>query len=231
MWGEWHSEQNRRLRSVGESVAWVQEQIGGGVDHACCSTVDCLQGSDSLRWVGLRCDFPASATAELSQDHGGPVEDDEIASSLGSLALHLVFMRLKRNMNMLTGWPSRSTAMLPGQPQGCGQLDPALLKTDYDTFVSMKTLRQAKANKLCERSKLHLLPVQRVVMAFEQSGWELDEAVTQCILSRSRRLLGAQIVEDGFKRQSRKQGLQANRRMRLSNVYKVLFERKVLGAR
>lgn len=108
-------------------------------------------------------------------------------------------------------------------------MDPALLKTDYDTFVSMKKLRQATAKKLCERSIFHLLPVQQVVMAFEQSGWELDEAVTQLILSRSRRLLGTQIVEDGFKRQSRKQDLQANKRMRLSKVYKVLIERKVLG--
>lgn len=196
-WEAWHSEQSHRLRSVEESMAWIQEQQAGAFVAVCIGTFKPLFDLDALRQVGLRVDFPASLEKALMQDQPRAFEDDEIVACMGRLALHLVMVRLRRNMYLLRGWPLMASSMIPSRLAETPLISLAALKADWENFQQLSKSPVASAKKLCSRSFFHLVCNQQLIGMFEQSGWIVTTKIEDTLKERSKRVLQTQLNEDG----------------------------------
>ena len=94
---EWHTEQNRKLRSVGEALEWeVSQQQGSWLKHVeniLGKLID--TGSDSLEAVGLVVPLTASFLICNSLDSGEAMFMNQIASLYGDMVVSLAGFRVR----------------------------------------------------------------------------------------------------------------------------------------
>ena len=230
-WDAWHSEQNSFLRSAQGSEIWMGEQIKGKYMDTINSTLALLGDAAALKRIGFRTKFSDHEAAELVEGHPAVVRDDEFADHFGMLILELTSLRLQWACMMLRGWPSRSVAMVPG-PHYCESHLPALL-LDYDNFKQM----EAKAGELggvvqsiVARSCFNLPIVKQLVQVASQAeDGVLGAAAADWVSKGHCRIIATQLIEDGNKRQRRREEQLIGKRSRESMEYIMLIRKKVLS--
>lgn len=103
---EWHSSQNRELRSTSASLAFTMKQVKGGFWDHLFPSVEQLVSPDKLRYTGFSIGAHSWSVAAEFEDH--MENDDELATHLGDLVLATLGCRLRRCLWLLRGWDSRS---------------------------------------------------------------------------------------------------------------------------
>jgi hypothetical protein len=92
---EWHTEQNRKLRSVGEALEWeVGQQRGGWLKHI-QSILGKLSDTNSLEAVGLVVPLTTSYLVYNSLNSGEAMFMNQVASLYGDMVVSLAGFRVR----------------------------------------------------------------------------------------------------------------------------------------
>ena len=98
---EWHTEQNRKLRSVGEALEWeVSQQQGSWLKHI-VNILGKLSDTDSLEAVGLVVPLTTSFLICNSLDSGEAMFMNQIASLYGDMVVSLAGFRVRTKMLLM----------------------------------------------------------------------------------------------------------------------------------
>jgi hypothetical protein len=109
---EWHSEQNKRLRSTDESITWMIEQICGGFFAYLRDTIRTISSPASLAAVPFVLPGVGRVVEAEDNDVFNSFREDHLASLMADGALQLACLRMCRCLWMLRGWPSRLVVAL-----------------------------------------------------------------------------------------------------------------------
>ncbi len=106
----WHGDQNKRLRSVSETVVWEQQMLSGHIVGHLLETVEVLYSESKLNYCGLKTEFTADDLA-LDREHPAIAHQQDFAELFGELVLGMVAARIRRLMPLLRGWPRRQVCL------------------------------------------------------------------------------------------------------------------------
>lgn len=228
----WFEQQAHQLRSVGSTFEWLSQQLESDFFEHLCGIMAPLGHMDSLRWVGFSLPSTGSLPASSSDlwHEGQAGDEDQLATEMAQLALHLVGLRLQRCMHMIQGYSCRSIRFL--HPDG------RVRKQEVTAFKSAFALHQELValggergvlKAFAERSQFNLLPVQQLVEACKSCGWhqDLNPEVREFVRERHHPLISTQTVEDEFQRQKRQKYTHHTRRLRVASAWGVLIDREV----
>lgn len=221
---EWHSHQNTFLRSVSASVSWSLDQVSGGFMAHLVDIARATQQEASLTEVP----FILPRVAQLAQ----PLDDmeidaeDSLATMMCDGALSLCGFRLMRHTWQIRGWPSRLILLL--RP-AIADLALQSFRKDYNNFMALSSNPHGFAGMkaLTSRSVFHLTCVRQCVETAKAHEWTVSPALVEHVRMSQSRLLGSQIVEDGFNRQKNAVRM-ANRRGTVQRSMSSLMEAHVL---
>ena len=223
---KWHQNQNRRLRTVPASAQWLLEQCGGEFSQHIRATLQGVHSQGRLRAWGLETDFDASEADDVHGAHCA--QQDFLAGRVGNFALSLARQRMSWGLDIISSWPKRCvllTELASSEQQ----------KHALDEFKGqIEIVRQALASEVplmkawALRSHLALTSAVQAKAILEGDGWKLTPRSREFFLQRSLRLMGTQVLEDGFK--AMKQTSKKNPTQRISDftAYHTLSEKKVL---
>lgn len=79
----------------------------------------------------------------------------------------------------------------------------AEFRRDYELFLQTgaNEKRRAKLSDLAKRSPFNLVCYEQLVEMCKLSSWKVSDELAAFVDASSRRILGSQLVEDGFNRQ------------------------------
>ena len=150
----WQGVSNQTLRHADASLPWLLEQLAGAGVQVCCGAFQILELPDSLRHIGLTQAVGPAGGSQL--DAGSVVRDNEMASTMGKLALAVASEFLTREIWRIRGWP---TGMAPLTTATTGLVAEKVVSrfhADYDRWVFLKQQvcntgfpRQPQGEHLC----------------------------------------------------------------------------------
>lgn len=207
---EWHSAQNKQLRSVGGSLAWLTDQTSGGYfDHLVQSFAN-LERRESLQ----QSDFVLAAPSSDDQVNDGVVTDDEFADLHGQAAIVLAGLRLRRGLWLLRGWPYSLFRCLGGGDAAQRCADQFMQDArNHESLVNFAQ-RSASVQKLAKRSIMQLAAVKQFRLAFAETGGRVTEDVTELLRKRGKGIYGTQACEDINNSQRNSKQLRGSQRFR-----------------
>lgn len=195
-WEQWHSAQNRALRSCLESLPWLQAELRGGWMSAAKA---CLQTTMLELPLG-RCGFslPRAGWSAPSEP-GFLLREDDMAQRMVHLVMGVTYMRLKRCSPMLFGWGSRSSLFLLGGEEAQRELD--LFLRDFECYQRFKQEagQFGGLREVVERSALGHVANQQLHGVLQSGGFSLERPdMRRFLTSCHSRILGSQVCEDAF---------------------------------
>lgn len=225
VWESWHGEQSRRLRSAGEGLTWLFEQVvEGQFLRTCLKTFQQLVDRDRLSFCGLSVGLPE--VEGLPEEHPLVVEQDELAGHCGNLALHSVGSLVRRCMWMLRGWLG-NTVRFTGNARQVA-LGAKLLTKDFENFERLSQEPSKEARKLISRSVFRTVPIQQAVACLQSTGWEVSAEIKELYTLKHQRLLAIQLIEEWFQRLRRTEDHTFNKHGRPATAMMSLVQKKVI---
>ncbi len=138
----------------------------------------------------------------------------------------LIWHRAKRCLPLVRGWPRRCIGLTAGP----SQLETiALLKTDHCNYLTLQRAFPDAAAKTLKRSIFVTVAVQQAVQLVQDSKWQPSKDIKELARIRGRVVIGSQIIEDAFKRQSRACDANTNRTTQMEKMFHVILQRQVLS--
>ena len=227
MWEEWHSHQNGTCRSTHASLIWLKEQV---VDKKfltiCSDSLEGLGNREDLLYIGLDLGL-TSMNEDFEEDHPYFVFQDELSGHFARMRVNLVAARLRRMLHMLRG-PSSYSVHNACDSDALNTLGMQMFKIDFDNFTKLRAMNDAVAKKLVARSPFQTLPVQQIANIFIDHNWQSNNEVRSFFKKKHSRLLGTQVVEDGFQRQRRAEASTYNRKGKAITAWRTVIEKQVL---
>lgn len=228
---DWHADQNRRLRSTGETLKWCVEQIKGGFFDHLRSTITVMSDEVKLARINIRCAYVPARDGPVVQDmHGDVVVENEYAEKMGDLVLALLCQRLKRFMWLLRGWLARTCLMATGCNSPAAMEEVMVdFRRDYDEFARFKAQNLPHSAEKLRRSIFALNCVEQAYTAAREEGFRVSRKLQQFYAEKNSRNIATQAVEDAFNRQRRKEELSKNKQGRPQVLYQKLISSRILG--
>lgn len=227
-WEAWHSLQNTRLRSTDDTIEWSQEQITGSYMAVQHEVFAKMRDTNTLDYIGFELDFFSEEFEGLHPSSVQCARQDDLADNLGSLAVSLGFMRVRRSAWLLSGWPARSCLFLMEDRKDAAISE---LKCDWQNYQQLVAMSTTEAKRLVHRSVFKLTPVLQLVRVLAAPEWSLTGDARGHITSRNQRLLGSQIVEDGFREQRAFEKSFPNKKPPPAGLWSALLKGKVISER
>jgi hypothetical protein len=223
---DWHSSQNRALRSVGGSSQWMREQCLGAFWAPLVETLARLSHPGHLSRMGFQVRLDAS-TRGLPLEHPCVVQANDMAQFAAEFALTLIGCRLRRCLWLIAGWPSKF-CLLSADAEAVRARARDELRTDYSNFRKLEQDGRLCLSLMCKRSSFQTASVMQLVGIMKSTDWEVTPAVRDFSRKISSIILSSQIVEDGFNRERRAEGQGHAKTMSDTRAYSVLIEKQVL---
>lgn len=223
---EWHTTQNKALRSTADTLAWHKQQLEDGFFSTLYAIMKSLSQERSLSEVPFQLPSAAALALDSSLDDPAVFADDELAELMGDGALYLCGLRCLRNAWLLCGWPSRMVLCLSSEQVSSQEVQ--CFKKDHDNFQSFKSNPQGfqAIDGIAERSVFHLMCNKQYVQIFMRNDWQLNDEIKQFILNASSRVMASQVCEDAFNRQKNARK-QPNRRGTVQRSMGIIMEQHV----
>lgn len=226
-WEEWHSAQNSRLRSVGDSPQWTVEELQGNFAKTLCATWAATQNERILS----ECKF---CTPNLSVTKGSgmdpPIQrEDEIATKTMMLAAGITFWRLRRSAWLLMGVSSRSALLLSSDPEVVRR-EIRRFRVEYNSFQKGQSLAGSVAGlePIARRSQFTHPSVLQIIEMLRMDNWTVTSETRSFLQKAHMRLLGSQVVEDGFNIMKNSKPYQ-NRRGCIEEIMRSTIEKQPLS--
>ena len=171
---------------------------GGIYDHI-YQIAKCLRDTSSLERLGFE-RMCTHTKVKLNDEVAIMMEvHNEHAEHLGLLVLSLMGFRLERTVVIARGWPMRSVLFLNQATRGPALAEFKGLVELHNKLVAASA-DSAAAKRLLKRAPLELMPAQQLLKMLQQSDFVPTDSIIDFCRSRSRRLLGTQLIEDAFNR-------------------------------
>ena len=122
--------------------------------------------------------------------------EDELAGVLGSLTTHLAVARVKPQLLVLVSWPwSMVRGIQGGNEASACMYEFRQHYTLHEALVAAPDPTKEMQN-LAHRSVFNTVAVQQLVEACKESGWVYTDDLRDLMVTRTKSLLGTQLVED-----------------------------------
>lgn len=204
----WHSDQNRRLRCVDESVSWMAHQLLGGFMGCLFSILKTVRQEKSLEVIPMTLPRPGRFAA-AGMDECMAIGRDKMATVMADGALVLGGLRLQRCLWMLRRWPNRLVPLL-SEAGGLGELFVKALREDYQNFLAFQANLDGfpGVQEICERSVFRLQTVLQDLRILRKNDWAMTAEALEHVGNSNRRCLASQASVRGCLQQARecKQG-------------------------
>ena len=223
---QWHSEQNRRLRTVGGASTWLMEQCSGAFFDTVLESLSLLSNHEGLEDMGFALKLDAF-TRGLPSEHPAVISANELATFAASLLLTLGGCRLRRCLWLIAGWPIQF-CLLGSEEAAVRTRAADKLKADHANYEWAQEHRRRSTVQILRRSCFQTASVQQLVEVMKSTGWEVTPQVKDFSLELSKVILSSQIVEDGFCRERRSEQGGMSKIMSNTRVHSVLIEKHVL---
>ena len=161
---QWHSRQNKALRSSPSASAWLQEEIAGGFMTHVMVTFRQIEKPSVLELCSVEMPLPGD-TVEWRRDcHFEVMQQDALASLFGRLTSCLASKRMQRCLWAFRGWPIRFAGLMGSQE--LKEFTVAEFKKDLEAFQDFKDsvpdgTRACK--KLVDRTLFHHVSVRQFI--------------------------------------------------------------------
>ena len=219
---EWHSEQNKRLRTVEGASSWMIEQCAGAFFDTLVRSLSLLSNPVALEQMGFALRLNAFARG-LPIEHPAVAAANELATLAACFVLTLVGCRLRRCLWLISGWPAHFCLLSSGEAAvRTGAVDK--LKADYHNFEWLKAAGGRSSVQMLRRSCFQTTSVQQLIEVMKSTDWVVTDEVKAFSLDLSRVILSSQIVEDGFNRERRSEAGGNSKAMSNTRVHSVLIE-------
>jgi hypothetical protein len=190
---EWHTLQNRETRNARAAHEWVSGQVNAGYMTHVDGFARCLADSVALEQAGFA--VTPSTCLAVSSDM---VSEDSFADFMGQSAMTIAFLRTRRNLTLIKGWPKRLLRMCYADEQQVLSVVKEF-RVDFEDymFISSEDVQRTGA---CEaalaRSLFKKTSVNQMVECFKITHWVASPSVQQVAMDHSTGLMQTQIVED-----------------------------------
>ena len=196
----WQGIMNSKLRGVSETGPWLRAQMKGDFMNTMSTVVAAICQEGRLVEIGFT--MPTSDPLVGFPD-GDMHMQDSMASYFARYCLHLVGNRIKRELWLLRGWPSRSQLFLDGEDQALRGL--ACLRSDWERYKALETYHAetlcTTAAEFLARSVFALVPVQQLIGIAQKEDWVCTPKFQEWLRVRGQRILQTQLAEDAFNRE------------------------------
>lgn len=223
----WQGEQSARNRSVQDAVKWEIEQLSGGFMGHLRRALEVLSNEDTLSRCGMEMSvFGDRRRRSPEMEHPVVQWNQEQANLLGQFATRLVGLRVVRCMVMVRGWPRRCVlALSPPHAQQVLQD----FRDDLANFRRLEEMGSSQARRMVARSLFQTTIVKQYAAVFESVNFVLTLALVAWLGRKHRRLVGTQLIEDGFNRERRAEQSSTSGAIGCDRIWHTLVKRKVLG--
>lgn len=133
---DWQGSSNVVLRQANATLDFFLDQMRGGAMNMCNATVQVLSDRVVLRHIGLGCS-PSAALNELSESSPETLRDDELASTMGRLALSVCKEFLCRELWRLRGYPAAFAKLTATDIDEVGDAI-SCIRQDYRRFEHLR---------------------------------------------------------------------------------------------
>jgi hypothetical protein len=166
----WFEEQAHCLRSVADSLSWMQAQLKGSFFATLGLVGKSIADEHYMRHVGITCpgfniDIPPQQFTEVDLQ-----EEDWLCSGMADLALCAIGARLCRCSFMLYGWSCRSCLWLDANPDLVAS-EMKAFKAEWLQFQDVKLQNLAGFSEIIARSQFSHICVEQLATACQEAGW------------------------------------------------------------
>jgi hypothetical protein len=166
----WFEEQAHILRSVADSVHWMQSQLKGSFFANLDLVVGCLAEEYHIRSVGIQCPSFSPDVAPQQFTEAELQQEDWLCTGMADLALCAVGARICRCAYMIYGWSCRSILWLDARPEVAAS-EIITFKTEWTAFQAMKAHPPAGFADIIARSQFCHVCVEQLAAACQDANW------------------------------------------------------------
>lgn len=231
---EWHTTQNRKLRSISDSEEWLLQELTGGFMQHLVAFIRLLEDPGSLCDAG----FELLQGGDLASKRlAGPqleletLVENEYSHLFGMLCLGMLRQHLTRSL-WLFSWPYEMFGALSSDLKEA-EIIARFAKDEaaFKAFAGREVL-SAAARACLRRHLLHMRANKQLCAAFDETGHVMTDDLRQVLRSHLRVNLQSQIVEDVQAEQKANSALKAVRRFRKpSTSMAIALEKDVIANR
>ena len=192
---EWHSIQNRELRSAKGTSEWVVSQVAGDLVAHLSAIVAQLSEPIAI----ASCGFTTTAVVADRQPECEEIYQDDFAKLFGRLTMCMVGLRVRRTLHLSRGWGCRLMRLLKG--------DAALSKATleefekdvmvYETFEQM-IAKQAIHIEFLKRHCFQKVSNLQLIQGCKEVGFEPHADLVGLLRQRSHLAMQTQETEDSI---------------------------------
>lgn len=227
---DWHAEQSRELRSTQGTLSWCISQASGGFFPHLGKIAGSLSDVINLERIGIRSRYVSTRDSVFTSIEGEPYWEKELATRMADLVIALLAPRVKRFLWLIRGWPARACLMIKDHNEE-GTIKKTLkdFLEDYDNYQYIKGLTTPGIAEKKKRSIFELMSVEHLVRCLAEERYEATQKFDDMLKLRFNRLMGTQVLEDGFNRQRRKEELSKNKQGRPQMMMQKLISTSILS--
>ena len=226
---EWHSYQNKLLRTLADTIKFEIEMLSGGVDKMLLETFRGFLQCDTYESMGIVSVVPVGYFEQFDADslQGELITQDTRASFLWRCCKELTSRVFIRFLSWTSCWPRRFVLLLADDPTRDATW--ATFQRHYTIFSLLKAMPMEWAKHLVARSVFLLAPVQQIVLLAEKALWACAGEILAIVRKRSIRFLASQLTEDGAQKCKRKAEVSKHNMLSAATIWGELVDRKVLS--
>ena len=175
---DWHSHQNKTLRSVNEASTFALAQVEGDWLKPFIEMLKSFSDPSKLEYIGM-C-FEVDRLRRGSDEVKGAVmEENEGAQEFVEMIFTLIRLRIKRQSYLYRGWPGLRALLLgkEASQERCMKM----LRQDVDTHEWLKKQKMAKAKQMLKRTCMQKVCVEQLVECAKDYSWQFLLVIVPCM--------------------------------------------------
>lgn len=225
---EWYSEQSKRLRSVGETRAWLMQQAVGGLLAPLRETVKLLSDATILGRCGMG-EEELGDLSRLDANHVEVAKHGDAADMMGKWVLKLLSHRVRRMLFLTSGWQGFQGRLVAGTEQQ-QNLSIGQLRAECEALDKAKLQSGTFWSHMTARSHLNWMANVQLRMVLEGEGWRCTDTLRGFVNKRLRVVAQSKIIEDYFCMCGTKENAQTNKLMSEKSMWQTMISKDVLGS-
>ena len=225
---DWHSTQNKALRSCSGAREWLMQQTSGEFLKPLCDIFANLWDESRLHDTGFAVNehmVPVSGLQPVNCNHPFMVEQGARAGTMMVFHLNLTGSRIRRFFWALRGWPTQSCLLGHSNAEKRNEIIERL-KADYNNW---KTCSE-KSGYFCRKgqSVFETAPVEQIIEIMKRRDWKDSPDMQAWTIRKYSSLIQTQLVEDGFQRERSKENKSAAKSFNCATAWHTVINKKVL---
>jgi hypothetical protein len=224
---EWHTEQNKTLRSIEGSRGWLLAQIGGKFMAHVAAIVGQLVDPNILQ----RCLFAAPCDVHNEEFEYSTLFEDDFADIFMVYTLGLATHRVRRVLWLMHGWPTRMLLALESEARAVEVMEE--FRVDLEVSMAVEASpRGTTLGLMHARSPFQMTAVAQLEAAMKELNFQNHPDFQALLAKRAAGVIATQAVEDCIgTSKNAKQSKQSSRFRRPERAMAVCLGKNILSER